>query len=411
DWLLHDAPPELQDPLRLIHQSSLRLKTTLDSVLDLARIEAGEMPTTTEPFVPVHTLEAVVTDLRGYADERDIDLRLDADDALAVCNGAESVLHRIATHLVTNAIKFTEEGEVVVHLAASDDELVLQVRDTGSGIAPDFIPHVFDAFEQESDGWTRSHDGIGIGLTIAHRLTQLVGGTIEVESTHGHGSAFTVTLPCTWDASAEVPDAMPHHADVFFLEEGSPVPVEAGHRAGAEGLEAHAPDGAGDTLPVETLVTDVRPPVRRRTAAADRAAAVEPKPSQASPARSSAPPTPGPLAQPTSVLVADAEATVCSLVGAYLMGICEVHTATTFADTLAVAEERPFDVLLLDPTLDGPDSAASMLARLHACAGTMEAFTIALAEPGTTPTGFDAVLTKPLDDTEVLLTVGTVLAR
>ncbi|MEM8600093.1 MAG: PAS domain-containing sensor histidine kinase, partial [Bacteroidota bacterium] len=221
EWLRHEASPDLQQPLNLIHQSSRRLKTTLDSVLDLARIEAGEMPMQPEHFVPVHLLQAVMDELGGMARERALALRFEAHTEARVAEGSASVLSRIATHLVTNAIKFTDEGEVTVTLEPRADGLRLRVADTGCGIAPDFLPHVFSAFEQESDGWTRSHDGVGIGLTIAQRLTTLVGGTIEAESTVGAGSTFTVTLPCTWLPDAEVPSPLPAGAEVFLLTDNA----------------------------------------------------------------------------------------------------------------------------------------------------------------------------------------------
>ncbi|MEM6782166.1 MAG: ATP-binding protein [Bacteroidota bacterium] len=390
EWLRHEAPSDLRQPLDLIHQNSLRLKTTLDSVLDLARIDAGEMPTQPERFVPGHLLQSVVDEVRNVAEERALALELAVPIPAQVAEGQASVLRRIATHLVTNALKFTEDGHVAVTLEALDDALRLRVADTGRGIDPDFLPHVFNAFEQESDGWARSHDGVGIGLTIAQRLTALVGGTIEAESRVGGGSTFTVMLPCIWLPDAEVPVPPGGSAEVFFVAD--------------EALDklAGAFPGRGDGSPVAAKPSAPSGPSR------SEATPHREPPMAASPAH----PPPGPLAQPTSVLVVDAAETVCSLVGAYLMGICEVHTATTLADALERAEERPFDLLLLDPTLGEECTPQALLAQLRACAGTAEAYTIALAEAGfnAADVGFDAVLRKPLDDMEVVLTVGAALA-
>ncbi|MEM8599094.1 MAG: hypothetical protein AAGF99_04165, partial [Bacteroidota bacterium] len=142
------------------------------------------------------------------------------------------------------------------------------------------------------------------------------------------------------------------------------------------------------------------------------------EPPLAAPSRAPVSPTttPSPLAQPTSLLVVDPDETVCSLVGAYLMGICEVQVATTLDDALERADERPFDLLVLNPdtgsTLD-PDRGGpeTLLSQLRACAGTADAYAIALTPPGSgVPSGFDAVLRTPLDDMELVLTVGAALA-
>ncbi|MEL7361396.1 MAG: ATP-binding protein [Bacteroidota bacterium] len=423
EWLRLEAPPSLQQPLELVHQNSLRLKTTLDSVLDLARIEAGEMPTQLERFAPVPLLQTVLDEAHSLAEERALSLHLKASLPESVAEGHASIFGRIASHLVTNALKFTEEGHVEVALEPLDDGLRLRVTDTGCGIDPEFLPYVFNAFEQESDGWTRTHDGVGIGLTIAQRLTALIDGTIEARSTLGVGSTFTVTLPCTWlpgadsaasvstqaDATTQRRDAQPEadQPEAFrFADDVSASDVLA---SDASASQEHTSASAVEGVPVNGVPVDAKPfaPSGLRQSQQREPAHREPPMAAVQTPETAAP---GPLAQPTGLLVVDADQTICSLVGAYLMGICEVHAATTLAEALERAEERPFDLLLLSPNLTDTASG-EVLAQLRACAGTAGAYAIALTEPGQgAPPGFDAALHKPLDDMELVLTVGAALA-
>jgi len=98
-------------------------------------------------------------------------------------------------NLVSNAVKFTDEGMIRVGLATEGDWLRLQVQDTGVGIDPKFLPHIFEEFRQENNGLTRAHQGSGLGLAITHRLVEMMGGRIEVQSEKGKGTTFTVWLP------------------------------------------------------------------------------------------------------------------------------------------------------------------------------------------------------------------------
>ena len=106
-----------------------------------------------------------------------------------------AALAQILEHLLDNALKFTCEGGVTVHLEARPEEACLRVVDTGCGIDPAFQPYVFEMFRQESEGLSRTYQGNGLGLTIVRRLVEELRGTIHVESEKGKGAAFTVRLP------------------------------------------------------------------------------------------------------------------------------------------------------------------------------------------------------------------------
>jgi len=189
---MEDEPREI---VEIIHRSGLRLLGTINSVLDMARIEAGELRPNTEPVRLRDEASDVLSMLRSLADEKELTLTLTEQTADVWAAADPSCLHRILCNLVGNAIKFTREGEVEVKLSAEGDAAVLRVRDTGIGIDTRFLPHLFEDFKQESTGWGRHHEGTGLGLAITKRLVELMGGSIAVESAKEVGTTFTVRLP------------------------------------------------------------------------------------------------------------------------------------------------------------------------------------------------------------------------
>mgnify|MGYP006278835837 CR=1 FL=1 len=178
-----------------IVQSGRRLKTTLDSVLDLSMIESGEFTLDCQAFDLAEEVRRRTDLLRSQAEREGLDFSVDAP-----AEGPEvyldlNCLDRILTNLLSNAIKFTEEGEVSVRIREEGSHVVLQVCDTGIGIDEDFLPDLFEAFKQESEGLQREHEGTGLGLSITKELVDLMEGEIAVVSEKGEGTTFTVRLP------------------------------------------------------------------------------------------------------------------------------------------------------------------------------------------------------------------------
>ena len=190
-----EVSEEHRELVQLIEQSGQRLLQTLNSVLDLSVLESGTMrlkPQRLNIFDEVLTL---IHFLESKARDKGLYLKAGHESVNVFAHMDRDCLDRILTSLIHNAIKFTREGGVTVSIGASGSDLKIKVADTGIGISDTFKTQLFDAFRQESTGMTRTFEGTGLGLTIAHRLIQFLGGRIDVESEIGNGSVFIVTFP------------------------------------------------------------------------------------------------------------------------------------------------------------------------------------------------------------------------
>ena len=194
--ILATEAPEAQRPFaRLIELSGRRLLDTLNAVLDLSMLESGGLKLNREGLNVAEEVQKKVGvwHLDAQAKGVHLELLLPAVEVEAMLDRA--CFDRILHHLVGNAIKFTERGEIIVAVLAVDDRVEIEVRDTGIGISPAFVPRLFEAFKQESTGRGRTYEGAGLGLTITRRLVELMGGEIRVVSQKGSGSIFTVSFP------------------------------------------------------------------------------------------------------------------------------------------------------------------------------------------------------------------------
>ncbi|MEM6328251.1 MAG: HAMP domain-containing sensor histidine kinase, partial [Bacteroidota bacterium] len=193
--LRDEVAREHRELATIIERGGTRLLDTLNSVLDLARLDSGTEALHPRPLDASDRVHQSVALLRPLAESK----RLILDDTGVAATASvlldASALDRVTTNLVSNAIKFTEAGTVSVSLRADGPEIVLQVADTGIGIDAAFLPELFSEFRQESEGDARRHEGSGLGLAITQRLVSLMGGTISVDSAKGEGTVFTVTLP------------------------------------------------------------------------------------------------------------------------------------------------------------------------------------------------------------------------
>ncbi len=176
-----------------IRRSSLELLEMIEATLNVSRLAAGKDPPQIEPL----TVATLWDDLRAEFDA------LPGSDAVLHWEPVGSlVLHTdrrklkmIVKNLVGNARKFTPAGEITVGCTHDGDAALITVRDTGIGIPPEHLPHIFDMFRQVDSSDARSYDGAGLGLYIVRKLAEQLGGSVTVESEPGRGSTFRVRLP------------------------------------------------------------------------------------------------------------------------------------------------------------------------------------------------------------------------
>lgn len=181
----------------MIHSSGQRLHKTLDMLLDLSRIEANKQELCPETFDALAIMQESVRLYRPIAQKRGLRL-----DFLPHCTSLylktdSHIFRHILNELISNAVKYTPEGSITVQTAMADAKLLFSVSDTGIGIATDLQATAFEAFRQVSEGWGRSFEGTGLGLTIAKKYAELLGGEISLQSEPGKGSTFSIILPAT----------------------------------------------------------------------------------------------------------------------------------------------------------------------------------------------------------------------
>ncbi|NES23919.1 MAG: histidine kinase, partial [Symploca sp. SIO3E6] len=188
--------PQQVDMVERILNNGKNLLTLINEILDLSKIEAGRLELKLEKFNLVKLLRATVEELRSLAEEKHLELDIQADLQNPNVSNDSVRLRQILVNLLSNAIKFTECGKVQVEVKEiSSEQLVIIVKDTGIGIAQEDLEHIFEEFRQIDQTTTRKYSGTGLGLAITESLVQLMQGTITVESQLGVGSTFRVELP------------------------------------------------------------------------------------------------------------------------------------------------------------------------------------------------------------------------
>ncbi|MCI0376188.1 MAG: ATP-binding protein [Gemmataceae bacterium] len=179
-----------------IQSSGRKLLALINDILDLAKIEAGKMHVRIEDFSLQDVCDSMLSMFRPLAEKKHIDLRGHVDPDIPALRQDVTKLQQILQNLLSNAIKFTPEGGRVELKAQADARhVLLTIRDTGVGIAPEEQDLVFQKFRQSGNPLTREHEGTGLGLSIVRELIRLLGGDIVLSSELGRGSTFTVRLP------------------------------------------------------------------------------------------------------------------------------------------------------------------------------------------------------------------------
>ncbi|NLX51212.1 MAG: transporter substrate-binding domain-containing protein [Deltaproteobacteria bacterium] len=186
---------EQDKQLTMVYNSAKHLLALINDVLDLSKIEAGQLTVASEAFSLRESLEKVLKSAKPLADRKSIELTAVIAPGIDRMTNDRRRVEQILLNLLSNAVKFTEQGFVRLRCEGQGDKVVLAVEDSGIGIKPEDMGLLFREFQQIESGITRRYDGTGLGLSICWKLAKLLGGGIEVESQWGQGSAFRLILP------------------------------------------------------------------------------------------------------------------------------------------------------------------------------------------------------------------------
>jgi PAS domain S-box-containing protein len=271
-----ELPERLCHAIDIVKRNANLQAQLIEDILDVSRIITGKLTIEPQTLDIASLVETTLGGLLPAAAVKQIQLTLEMPDDLPIVQGDPKRLQQILGNVISNAIKFTpDRGEVHVCCGVSEDRLLIEVRDSGGGIAPELLPHIFDRFRQGDNGSTRQHGGLGLGLAIARHLVELHGGDIHATSDGaGHGTTVHINLPL---AAAGEPVARSHVAPseatpdlsgfkvlvVDDLEDSRELLVRLLHQWGATVLQcpsAHTALAALSSTTFHLLVADIAMP-------------------------------------------------------------------------------------------------------------------------------------------------------
>jgi signal transduction histidine kinase len=195
DGLYGPIPDKALDVLTRIQANGKHLLGLINDVLDISKIEAGQLNLSLDDYSVEAIVQSVTASAGPLAQKKGIEIRTSVADKLPMGRGDERRLTQVLLNLVSNAVKFTDTGEVEVRVSADSDVFNISVLDTGPGIAPEDQAKIFEQFQQVDNSSTREKGGTGLGLSISRQLLDMHGGRIDLESTVGVGSCFRIVLP------------------------------------------------------------------------------------------------------------------------------------------------------------------------------------------------------------------------
>jgi len=274
-------PDEEYGYLDVIERNGKSLLLLINEILDISRIEAGREEIEVSEFSINETVLEVASVIWPQADQKGIKLQTDTKGKDVRITSDAGKCRHILQNIIGNAVKFTDKGGVEISLTGREDRVEISVTDTGVGIAPEHLGHIFDEFRQADGGTARRYGGTGLGLSIAQKYAQMLGGSISVKSAPGRGSAFTLTLPLQYtepaaetveeeeagrDTAPDEAAAPKRQKTLLLIEDSEPQVIqikdllrESGHRI----LAANSADQAFEILKTESadaIVLDLMMP-------------------------------------------------------------------------------------------------------------------------------------------------------
>jgi signal transduction histidine kinase len=189
---------DMEEDVSAIHGSGKHLLNLINDILDLAKIEAGQMDLVVEDFALTPLVEDMASANRILLRDKTVGVVIDITDDLPLLHADSLRVRQVINNLLTNAIKFTEQGDITIRAQRYQPDpgmIHVTIRDSGIGMTPDQLKMIFDRFRQVDQSHTRRAGGTGLGLSITKQLVELHGGQIWAESDYGVGSTFHFTLP------------------------------------------------------------------------------------------------------------------------------------------------------------------------------------------------------------------------
>ncbi|MFE9653597.1 SpoIIE family protein phosphatase [Micromonospora sp. NPDC006431] len=356
-------PAAYTERLSMTHRNALRLLKLVNTVLDFSRLESGRLTAHYQPTDLADYTSRLASTFRSATERAGLRLVVDCPPLPAPVHLDRDMWEKIVLNLVSNAVKFTFEGEIRVRVRPGDGVAVLTVADTGVGIAPEELPQVFERFHRVPGVRTRTHEGTGIGLALVRELVEMHGGTVQAHSVVDQGTTFTVTVPFGYA-----------HLPADRVAAGATAPLGEPEQA-----RLHVAETA---LWTDEMTVPAGPP--------------EPAEVPAGAGR---------------ILLADDNADLREHVSRLLSASYEVVAVPDGAAALRLAVESPFDLVLADvmmPRLDGYGLVSALRANpatrhvpivlLSARAGSAE-------EVAGLSVGADDYLTKPFSSQELIARV------
>ena len=179
----------------MVQNSSRHLLALINDILDISKIEAGELKISRAEFNLRESVEKVIQTVKPMALQQGLALKVDISPEVGQINSDQRRVEQILINLLGNGVKFTDQGEVSVFCRIENGLVVTEVKDTGSGIKPQDMDKLFQTFQQIDTGLNRIHEGTGLGLSISKKLVEKLGGDLQARSVWGEGSTFTFRLP------------------------------------------------------------------------------------------------------------------------------------------------------------------------------------------------------------------------
>ena len=198
---------EQSKQLGMVRASANHLLSLINDVLDISKVEAGQLQVACEPFDLLELIDKIVLTVRPLAEKKGLELTAGINPGNYTISSDRRRVEQILLNLLSNAVKFTEHGQVHLACSRNSESVIFGIKDTGIGIKEDDIQMIFKPFQQIDTGLTRKYEGTGLGLSICKKLVELLGGEIWVESAWGNGSHFGFSLPMERkDDEGEYPD-------------------------------------------------------------------------------------------------------------------------------------------------------------------------------------------------------------